>query len=88
MNLLHYIMRVYSKEHQTDAGKGKATLTIIEPTKMTLASQVSFTEKKTELHHLGMQLKASKKKVRIKTLSRSNRSLVTGCRLLELFLQF
>ena len=64
-NLLQYIVRVYCREHDQNAGKNEAQLRLPLPVSMQHASQISLTELDSQLHQLKHQVQSHRKKVRI-----------------------
>ncbi len=63
INLLHYIVRVCTREYEEDAGRNEAVFRLPDPTIMTQAAQVSFTDLDTDLNSLSHQLTTHAKKV-------------------------
>ena len=64
-NLLRYIVRVYCREHDQNAGKNEAQLRLPLPASMQQAATISLTELDGQLNQLKHQLQTHKKKVRI-----------------------
>ena len=62
-NLLQYLVKVYTKDFEDDAGRNEATFRFPDPTLMFQAAQTSFIDLDHELTQLQHQLNTHGKKV-------------------------
>lgn len=77
-NLLQYLVKVYTRDYENDAGRNEAHFRFPDPTLMFQAAQTSFVDLDHELTQLQHQLNTHGKKVRGRMFNRLFTEFVDG----------